>query len=149
MTDDFTNDWMLTSGERNIVYSFNAAFETSFRSVGKEFEYEHQWEFIKCLGLKEHNLNTLSEEQFYNTLSEFGCLDRDSLTGVWDIATKSLNIPTYVKSEAFEFQFDDLSYDYAFSSLTKSKIRFSNSEVFEEHFNDLIKTVETTKRRHL
>jgi hypothetical protein len=138
MTNEFEADWDLALSEKATFYASDPAFEAQFIIIAKDFEFSNMWKFVKSLGSDEYNLDRKLEDKFYEVLKENGCLECDSFIKVWDIASKTMIDDTYLDDEMF----DDLSYRISFEAFFRTKIKFTNSEIFEQNFKDVIGTVE-------
>ena len=140
MTESFETDWSRAALEDSSEYSCDTVFEEHFRNI-KLDDFSSMWTFVSSLGLDVYNLNVKFEGKFYKVIGlEANTLNHEE---AWKIVKQTIVEDSFIYDPLFEAHFDEvISYELSFEAYSKTKMGFVNSEIFEKHFTDAVKSVE-------
>ena len=139
----FNADWTIAESEALVCYNVDPDFESSFKNLGINWNYDINWCFAEALGTSNYKLDTQLEQEFLIVLSWIGVLNIDEFDECWDIIGRTLSDDNFEDNKMFEDCFDEYSYDLLFESFSKSNVEFQNSVEFENHFKAIVLKAES------
>ena len=142
---NFENDWDLAKSGKARLYNQDQSFERNFLKIGEHLEFSDTWTFASSLDLNDYNLDIKFEATFMNVLKDTNLIEFNEFDCVWDIVDKTVIDDEFRDRTEFENCFDDYSYGLLYDAFSKPNVEFVNSEMFENHFKDIVKSAELQK----
>ena len=142
MCVNFDDDWARAGWESSGVYRMDRSFEEQFLQVGKDLSFSDLWIFVRSLEPNTYTHDNRFEEIFLYKMEENNFVDLESFDSTWSAINKTITSETFNDNSVFDDTFFEYSYGLLFEGFSKHRGKFENSELFENKFEEVKKTVQ-------